>query len=272
MLFPILSNAQDITLQFANPNIDANQGSLCLDVEAKSNKSNIFLNQLNIRFYIDEDQMSLDELKNPNPLMSLQYGNNSQTGANADPFGFSGNFIYVLDKLVRISNQGVELDQGNPNWNTYLFEACFNVNTNIDLINLDVFCPSLVWAQNEAGIGGFANGSEGVQAIAMDQGGNPSIELDEIVNQFNWDYNNSGGSFGGTNIDDCISLDFCMSINLKVFLEGVLINTGNNNTYYDAMRTNLNQLGILPGQTHVDQYFGNIYSPAGQTYNTQPWN
>jgi hypothetical protein len=38
------------------------------------------------------------------------------------------------------------------------------------------------------------------------------------------------------------------------------------------MRTSLNNLRVLPGQTLVDPFFGNKYTPPGQPYMGAPWN
>jgi hypothetical protein len=38
------------------------------------------------------------------------------------------------------------------------------------------------------------------------------------------------------------------------------------------MRTDLNNLRLLPGQLLVDPFFGSKYSPAGQPYSIAPWN
>jgi hypothetical protein len=38
------------------------------------------------------------------------------------------------------------------------------------------------------------------------------------------------------------------------------------------MRTSLNDLQVLPGQTLVDPFFGNKYTLPGQPYNIAPWN
>lgn len=268
---PIISQAQEITLQFANPNLDSNQATLCLDVEAHSNQADVFLDQLNVRFFIDDDQLSLDKLQNPDPTMFLQFGNNTVTGSNQNPFGFNGNFVYVIDNLSRVGNQALELGEGPNNW-TYLFEACFDIHPSIDLDNMDEFCPSLVWDLNEANTGGFFDGSEGVQALALNSGGYPSLFLDETVNQFNWDYSASGGTFGGPTTDDCFDVAACVSFDVKVYLEGALVKSNNNPLYNDQMRTDLNDLGLLPGQTYVSPFFGNSYNPAGQPYDGVPWN
>jgi hypothetical protein len=69
-----------------------------------------------------------------------------------------------------------------------------------------------------------------------------------------------------------------IEIETWVYLEGAAIDPGGTATYpligsYPTiMRTTLNDLHILPGQTYEDFFFGNVYSPPGQPYNTPPWN
>lgn len=63
-----------------------------------------------------------------------------------------------------------------------------------------------------------------------------------------------------------------LSINLKVFLEGSLISSDGQLNYLDEMRTDINNLGVLPGQTYIGGLFGNTYFPSGQPYYVNPWN
>jgi hypothetical protein len=70
---------------------------------------------------------------------------------------------------------------------------------------------------------------------------------------------------------DCI--DPCIHILGWVYLEGAATEpNGLPNSYTVPMRTDLNDLQVLPGQTLVDPFFGNKYTPAGQPYNIAPWN
>jgi hypothetical protein len=62
------------------------------------------------------------------------------------------------------------------------------------------------------------------------------------------------------------------SIETYVYLEGSAIDAGGTETYSLPMRTDLNDLFILPGQAYEDFFAGVIYSPPGQPYNTAPWN
>ena len=63
----------------------------------------------------------------------------------------------------------------------------------------------------------------------------------------------------------------CISINSKVFIEGALSDADGTFTYSDEMRTDLNDLNLLPGQTYLDPLFGNNYSLPGQPYSENPW-
>jgi len=64
----------------------------------------------------------------------------------------------------------------------------------------------------------------------------------------------------------------CFIIDAFVYLEGALIVAGGTN-YGSEMRTDLNIIGILPGQSYADPIMGTInYTPAGQPYNIAPWN
>lgn len=64
----------------------------------------------------------------------------------------------------------------------------------------------------------------------------------------------------------------CLTIEAWVYLEGGAIFADGSSNYALPMRTNLNTLRLLPGQTYNDLFFGSFYTPAGQPYNIAPWN
>jgi len=68
-------------------------------------------------------------------------------------------------------------------------------------------------------------------------------------------------------------MDFvCVDINSKVFLEGKIISPGGQIAYGQEMRTDLNDLRLLPGQSYVNGFAGNVaYAPKGQPYTGRPW-
>jgi hypothetical protein len=62
-------------------------------------------------------------------------------------------------------------------------------------------------------------------------------------------------------------------LNTWIYLEGAATDpSGQPNNYTIPMRTDLNDLQVLPGQTLVDPFFGNKYTPPGQPYTVAPWN
>jgi hypothetical protein len=57
-----------------------------------------------------------------------------------------------------------------------------------------------------------------------------------------------------------------------VYLEGALTIPSSLNQYGTAMRTSLNDLSVLPGQTYYDFVMGTTnFTPAGQPYQIAPW-
>jgi hypothetical protein len=63
----------------------------------------------------------------------------------------------------------------------------------------------------------------------------------------------------------------CVQIEAWVYLEGSAVDAGGSASYNLPMRTDLNNLRILPGQTMVDEWLGNYTTPKGQPYNKSPW-
>jgi len=64
----------------------------------------------------------------------------------------------------------------------------------------------------------------------------------------------------------------CLTIDTKVFLEGALVIPDGSDSYADMMRTDLNDLRILPGQAYSEGFFSAVqYTQSGQPFNLQPW-
>ena len=62
----------------------------------------------------------------------------------------------------------------------------------------------------------------------------------------------------------------CVEIEAWVYLEGAAIDAAGSPTYSFPMRTDLNDLRLLPGQVLVDPFLGSKYNP-GQPYSDTPW-
>ncbi|MCK6692451.1 MAG: DUF11 domain-containing protein, partial [Thermoanaerobaculia bacterium] len=98
-------------------------------------------------------------------------------------------------------------------------------------------------------------------------GAQVSDASDDPDNPANADPNNDG------NPDDPTVTQLpCATIEAWVYLEGSAIFPDGSENYAVPMRTTLNNLRILPGQTYNDFFLGSFYTPAGQPYNTAPWN
>jgi hypothetical protein len=82
-----------------------------------------------------------------------------------------------------------------------------------------------------------------------------------------------GNSSSCTAIVTFNCVDPCVHIVGYVYLEGASTDpNGLPNSYTIPMRTTLNDLQVLPGQTLVDPFFGNKYTLPGQPYSVAPWN
>jgi hypothetical protein len=64
----------------------------------------------------------------------------------------------------------------------------------------------------------------------------------------------------------------CVNVEAWVYLEGSCADPGGTASWTVPMRTTLNDLQILPGQTCVDLFLGSYWTPPGQPYNIAPWN
>ena len=139
---------------------------------------------------------------------------------------------------------------------------------NLDVIITDFEGGIQIVSTDDAGLW-CANVLEGTTVIELDQTdpdypigstqteGDDPTTVDVIIGQIV-----DGGADGFLR---------CLSINSKVFIEGALSDADGDFTYGDLMRTDLNDLQLLPGQTYIDPLFGNHYFPAGQPYTGAPW-
>jgi hypothetical protein len=62
-----------------------------------------------------------------------------------------------------------------------------------------------------------------------------------------------------------------LNVSVWVYLEGALANPKGEQSYTSLMRSDLNGLRMLPGQTYARLNGQVVFSPAGQPYNQAPW-
>ncbi|MEO5905282.1 MAG: hypothetical protein ABIQ11_01050, partial [Saprospiraceae bacterium] len=64
----------------------------------------------------------------------------------------------------------------------------------------------------------------------------------------------------------------CIDLDVHVYLEGAAVHPSGLNSYTLPMRTTLNNLRLLPGQSILDPFLGIKYTQPGQPYCMAPWN
>jgi len=197
-----------VKVRFANPQFDCPTQTYCVDVEFQSDTSNQQLFGMDVRFFYDGNVLK-------SPMMGdFQEGYNSNipgeiiTNPPCDgaSFGFTGPLEWFNGNLQLVSASPIFLNTG---W-TKLFNVCFHVDdpNSLSIIN---FCPCIVWdlqknpPDPETGRGYF-QGDDGVVISFVDhtlqQESKPTTEN---AIQFNWQYDNSGDSFGHPVSITCIS-------------------------------------------------------------------
>ena len=77
--------------------------------------------------------------------------------------------------------------------------------------------------------------------------------------------------FAGNNQATDMGFFRTLDLDIEVFLEGALAVGSGEATFGDEMRTELNEIQVLPGQTYFGGLFGDVYFPPGQPYNQAPW-
>jgi len=121
----------------------------------------------------------------------------------------------------------------------------------------------------------------------IDAGGSASDECGINEDSFIWVEDVSDGNTNPETItrtyrieDNCGNEAICeqiikigdLEITAWVYLEGSAIDPGGIEDYTPLMRTDLNDLRILPGQTYLHLCGDTVYTAAGQPYNGAPWN
>ena len=179
-----------VKVRFWNPQYDCPTQTYCLDVEFQSNTPNKQLFGMNVRFFYDDnvlEYVSMGDFRtgygpvSPNPPI-ITTGN-----ASSGPvlFGFVGPSEFVNGAMEKVSTSTDFIS--TTEW-TKFFKICFHVDDPASL-NIDNFCPSVVWdlEENPAN-GGFLPGSNGVVISVVAPPPNQSSQTTENVVQHNWQY------------------------------------------------------------------------------------
>jgi hypothetical protein len=194
-----------VKVRFANPQFDCPTQTYCVDVEFQSDTPDQQLFGMDIRFFYDGNILK-------NPIMGdFQEGYTSiilpqivtNPPCDGASFGFTGPLKWFNGNLQLVSVSPIYLTTGT--W-TKLFNICFHVDTPHHM-GVKNFCPSIVFdLQVTQQNGGFIPGDNGVVMTVVDTNlrQNSALTIENVI-QFNWEYNNSGDSFGHHVSNDCIT-------------------------------------------------------------------
>jgi hypothetical protein len=216
-----------ITIRFTNPEFFPAEETYCVDVEFLAGSEDVELFGLNARFFVDHDLfdfLGFDDFQGGYGLAADGIGVVTSTG-DGDFFGFNGDALFINQAIEKVDEGATAILLSQSEW-TYLFKACFILKDEAYL-ELDLFCPSIVWDMRDDEGRGFPAGSDGlVMTVVSDEGIGGCILASEEAMQFNWEYDDTlGANMFGVPITDPDQLDCTTtkSIPLNWWSMGVLL-------------------------------------------------
>ncbi len=188
----LLAQVPVISVRFANPTLNCNQLTYCVDVEFQSNTPDKRLFGMNTRFFFDYSVLEFNSFSNfqpgygpmnPNPPMISTGGNAS----GSQLFNLFGPATYI-NGAVQLNNPSSPPIYISVNDWTRIFTVCFTVK-NPEIFASGDFSPSLIWDLESNPLnGGFLPGSDGVVVTLVGVPPMESAPATENVIQFNWQY------------------------------------------------------------------------------------
>lgn len=191
----VFSQYPVITVRFANPQLNCNSLTYCVDVEFNSNTPDLRLFGMNVRYFFDSSVLTFQNFTDfppgygpfsPNPPIVAT----GLPSSGPTLFGLNGAATYVNGAIQLIDPNTPPVYISTTGW-TKLFKICFTVK-NVELFASGIFAPSLIWDLEENPInGGFLPGSDGVVITVVAPPPMQSAPTTENVVQFNWQYSSS---------------------------------------------------------------------------------
>ena len=214
----ILSSQSSVPLvavRFANPEWNASLDRYCVDVEFRSDTTDIQVFGMNVRFFYDDGILEFagfDQFEGGYAAVPPNPPNIQTSPAGPALFGFEGpaDFINGAIQLVNTDTTPIILD--TVQW-TKLYSVCFEIDDADP--NMESFCPSLVWdMEANPANGGFLVADDGVVITVLDP--DPAYEsapaIENVV-QFNWRYIGTGSIPWGEPIEEvCIPLGMPLTL------------------------------------------------------------
>jgi hypothetical protein len=195
-----------VSVRLNNPRFDCPTHNYCVDVEFMADSPNYFLFGMNVRLFYDDNILEFDSFgsfEGGYISMGAPEVQNFGSGSGA-PFGLAGPAEWVNGAIQLGGLPSLYLS--TTEW-TKLFSICFHVD-DPTAINLESFCPSLIWdLQMDPQMGGYLPGDDGVVITVKNQSDPQySIPATTAVLQYNWNYVGGGDvPFGSPAPVVCIS-------------------------------------------------------------------
>jgi hypothetical protein len=209
-----------ITVRFSNPEYVYETQIYTLDIEFQSNTDSIGLFGMNVRFFYPDNILefiSFGEFAEgygpmiPNPPI-ISTGNES---SGMILFGFPGPQEYLNGAIQKTGTTSIVLS--TTGW-TKIFNASFHVD-DTNSIDIDNFCPPVIWDLNEDQSCGIAAGI--IITVIEGSGSAPAIEN---CLQFNWQYDGIPGYPHGYPVEtDCISTSMAYTVPTNNILQNITI-------------------------------------------------
>ena len=173
------------------------------------------------------------------------------------------NYNLVVTNTGNVTITGISLTDPNADLGSI---SC----TPMTAFDLDPGASAMCTAVHTITAGDIATGSVTNTATAegMDPNGDPVTDDSDDPN----DPTDIDPDMDGEPDDPTVVDLPCVTLELWVYLEGGAIATDGSQNYSVPMRTSMNIVKTLPGQTYDDGFSGPNYTPAGQPYNIAPWN
>jgi len=199
-----------VSVRFNNPRYECETNRYIVDVELKSDVPGQQLFGMNVRLFYDDNVLeyaAMSEFIAGYSLMGPPEIQNGEPGSGV-PFGLAGPAEWVNGSIQLITPSTFVLTGDFQK----LFRICFFVE-DPNAINIDSFCPSLIWdLEADPLMGGYLPGDDGVVITLVDPVPlKDSSPANTSVDQHNWEYLAGGPAFGQPIEEKCIPT-FCGTV------------------------------------------------------------
>ena len=271
--------SQTISLRYANLQLNCLDSLLCFDIEIQAKQDSLYLDHVDFRMYLDDGQLGLIDSSFIEPVEAYDLMENGYTVLGQPTylnfFGFSGQFIYLLD-LLTYDTKGNRLKIATGEDWSYLFKACFSGSEKLSPINylftdqdgLGNICPSLIFDVYEGG--GFAGGSNGLEIFVSSHDTLQVFKIDTLnALNANWEFASPNITLG-----PCVKSCWTSSVFDKTDLDEIKIYPNPTNHFINIQTSQelldceliiLNEFGAKL----MSKYLGNLSEDTPSLINTE---